>query len=663
MNKKSYWIWYWGDYEIFHITNVNMKREERGICRPPFWTLSTPFTNVVFRKSFESEKSGYVKVHVNGDGCVFLDGKVKPIREKLILDSGKHSISVSVLNPKGLPAVFVESDVCQSDGSWECNHAAGDFAPVGFNEYFDSPDKNPEDFPFAYENKEPVRIEKLETGILYDFGVELFGYLNIGNVNKEDKMCVCYGESYEEATDTEFSYLTEKLEGKSDYRLKQRAFRYIYIENANENLVVTADYEYIPYEKQGSFKCDNELFNEIYRASALTLHLNCREGFLDGIKRDRWVWSADAYQSARINSYLFGDKEIEQRTLVGLIGKEPVKLHINKIVDWSLFWFIMLKEHYNMYGDTEFLKRIYPMALKLLDYCEQDFNEDGFIEEKPPEKRAGNGGVLIDHYGYCVLDREGAVGAAQMMMIEVYDSMACVSEAICEENGIFCEKRDDLIKKVNEYYWNDDLGAFIDSYKSGKNHISRHTNIFAIMFNIATETQKQSIIANVLKNDSVPPIKTPYFKGYELDALGKVGEFSEIENIIKSYWGDMISLGATTIWETYDPDKKGIEHYEMYGEKYHKSLCHAWGAGPVYLFGRYFLGVYPTSPGYKTFCVEPHLGSLKEIEGDVPVCGGMVKVSVNEKRVSVKSDIPGGKLLWNGKSYDIVAGEKLQIQR
>ena len=85
---------------------------------------------------------------------------------------------------------------------------------------------------------------------------------------------------------------------------------------------------------------------------------------MDGIKRDRWVWAGDTYQSARINRYLFADKEIEQRTLRGLIGKEPIEQHINTILDYSLLWIISLNEHYMTYADRVFLEKIFPMAQK-----------------------------------------------------------------------------------------------------------------------------------------------------------------------------------------------------------------------------------------------------------------------------------------------------------
>ena len=84
---------------------------------------------------------------------------------------------------------------------------------------------------------------------------------------------------------------------------------------------------------------------------------------------------------------------------------------------------------------------------------------------------------------------------------------------------------------------------------------------------------------------------------------------------------------------------KGTEHYAMYGSAYSKSLCHAWGSGPIFLLGRYCLGVYPTSPGYETYEVKPNTNFFKNFKGSVPIGKGRIvyvecvdgKISVTEK--------------------------------
>jgi hypothetical protein len=139
----------------------------------------------------------------------------------------------------------------------------------------------------------------------------------------------------------------------------------------------------------------------------------------------------------------------------------------------------------------------------------------------------------------------------------------------------------------------------------------------------------------------------------------KIGDFGYMKNMLDSYWGEMIRLGATTIWEEFDPTKKGIEHYEMYGGKYEKSLCHAWGASPIYLLGKYALGVKPTKPGYKEYIVCPHDVGLGAFKGSVPTKNGNIYVSFDGKKAEVVSEIDGGTLILGDKKYPIKKGMPL----
>ena len=162
----------------------------------------------------------------------------------------------------------------------------------------------------------------------------------------------------------------------------------------------------------------------------------------------------------------------------------------------------------------------------------------------------------------------------------------------------------------------------------------------------------------VLENDEVHQITTPYFEFFELCALCKMGKLTHMQKKVESYWGGMVKLGATSIWEQYIPEQTGIEHYGMYGQKYGCSLCHAWGGGPIYLLGRYCLGVYPTSVGYETFTVEPKRGMYKHIEGKVPLPeGGEVTVRMDTHSCTVITNRAGGTLILAGKEYPLPVGE------
>lgn len=652
MNNQAYWIWKYGDFEIFHSMLLHMRRVEREVVYPPYWRVDAPTPKVMFYCDYEGD-GGYLCVHANGDGYVKIGNALYSPGSRIELGKGKVTVCACIGKNGGFPAIFVESDVIPSGDGWyikENNHS--ERIPVGFDKYYDSPEKNPEVFPFQYEKMSPIVSESIDGGMLYDFGKETFGYLNLSGVSPAQKLGVFYGESREEALDVDHTYTLEWIEGKSEYKLTQRAFRYVFIKGASSSLTVDMDYEYLPLEKRGSFRCDNELFNKIWDVCAYTFHLNCREGFLDGIKRDRWVWGGDAYQCNHINNYLFFDPAIEQRTNLALIGKDPVNHHINGIVDYSFLYIIGLYEHYFAHGDADFLKRIYGKAVQLMRFCETRLNKEGFIEGAPADW------TFID---WSSIDKTGAVAAEQMLCVKAYESLAKISKVVGESGEEWAERSALMKQSIDKYYWDDEKGAYIDSYASGKRNVTRHANIFAIMFGIADETKVESIVKNVIKNDEITKITTPYFEGYELDVLASLGDFSFIEGMLDSYWGGMVRLGATTIWEGYDPTQSGARHYQMYWQRYDKSLCHAWGSTPIYLFGRYYLGVSPTSPAYETFKVEPNLGGLNEIEGTVPMKGGEVRIKMNKSHIEVTATKNGGTLIAAGKEYSLPANETVKI--
>lgn len=84
MNCKSYWIWHYGDYEIFHMMKLHLRREERGYHRPPFWKISTPYVTVKFKKEFSCDE-GYLICHINGNGHV--SSSIKKTRQGISSDT------------------------------------------------------------------------------------------------------------------------------------------------------------------------------------------------------------------------------------------------------------------------------------------------------------------------------------------------------------------------------------------------------------------------------------------------------------------------------------------------------------------------------------------------------------------------------------------------
>ena len=131
-------------------------------------------------------------------------------------------------------------------------------------------------------------------------------------------------------------------------------------------------YEFAPLDYRGAFRCNDEEINRIWEVAAYTLHLTTREVFLDGIKRDRWVWSGDAIQSYLMNYYLFFDSNTVTRTINLLRGKDPVTSHINTIMDYTFYWFMSIYDYYLYTGDLHFIKQIYPNMVSLWISCSEE---------------------------------------------------------------------------------------------------------------------------------------------------------------------------------------------------------------------------------------------------------------------------------------------------
>ncbi len=643
------WIWLDGDFEIYHNLQLHMRRDEYDYQFPPFWHLDTPEPNVVFRKECDTAEDGMIEVTTMGRGMLEIDGRRYPLNCCVPVQKGRHVIEAKVMSTE-LPCMLM-TGVIETDETWLCCTYGGPWQAAGTSPLFAPGEDTPLHFPFARRELEPRSVEEVDGGYLYDMGREVFA--EVWQEPDPDgwvtEATIRFGESREEAL-SEKAIVQQSWHEFSAPMTECCAFRYFWVD-AEMDLTVTEHLADMPC--RGYFRCSDEEINRIWQVSKRTFHLCSREFFLDGIKRDRWVWSGDAYQSAFINRYSFADADIVRRTLVALRGKDRVYHHINTILDYSFYWIMALADHYEATGDIAFIRRMYGKAESLMAYCLARLDENGFAVNE------GNGWVFID---WADMDKEYAVCAEQMLLTRALQSMANLAKLTGWDGSGYLARYEQLRTAVDAFFWDEEKGAYIDSYASGKRNVTRHANIFALLFGYADDEKRRRIMKNVLFNDDVPAISTPYFKYYELDALCQAGDLTEVLRRMRAYWGAMLREGATTFWEEFDPKKKAEAQYGMYGDPFGKSQCHAWGASPIYLLGRWYLGVRPTSPGWETFEVAPQLGGLRWMEGAVPLPGGHeVRIQAADEICKVFATCDGGTLCWKGEKYDIIGGAELTI--
>lgn len=674
VSNEATWIWYPGDYELWLGNKLNNCRTERGTFFPPFWKTDSHYVMVEFSTQIDLKEAETIEIHTEGRYNVKLDGKFYPgMPEKVLLPAGKHSLNIKINNLEKVPALFVKGKTVNSGPLWKATFEdkewiddSGKTSDKSGTVYvqagswnFNTPEALPSAHKLATTPMKPVGKQVAGKGILIDFGKETMGFPVFSEINGNGLIKIYYGESREEALDTIDGELTDRIEVKGSTQelvlSDSKAFRYLYIETEG-NLTygdVSMLYEYMPIEYKGSFKCNDELINKIWEVGAYTMHLTTRDFFLDGCKRDRWVWSGDAYQSYLMNYYLFFDSPAVQRTMYLLRGKDPVTSHINTIMDYTFYWFLGVYDYYMYTGDSEFIAQMYPKMQSMMEYVLGRRNNRGLVEGL-----AGDW-IFIDWAdGY--MEKKGEVSFEQLLFARSLETMAMCAKVI--DKGADVIKYENLASEVKKIllneFWDDKKHAFIHGKVNGNSDgaVTRYTNMFAVFFNYLNETKKQEVKKNVILNDSIMKISTPYMRFYELEAMCSMGETDYVIKEMRNYWGGMLKEGATTFWEKYNPEEKGVQHLAMYQRPYRKSLCHAWGASPIYLLGKYFLGVKPVAPGYSKFEIRPVLGDLKWMEGNVPTPNGKIHVRMDKKTIKVSASEGEGYIYFKGKSPKASSG-------
>ena len=654
------WIWYPGDFEVWLGNQFNNRRTERGAMFPPFWKQDSHWPTVEFSTTVELAEAETIHIKAEGLFNFMLDGKLQfGMPDEFLIPVGAHRLNFKVWNQSTPPALFIKGMTIHSNSSWLATyedkiwidengvaHGSGIYVPAAqWN--FDRMDTPPSDYRLPTLRQEPVAQESIGEGMLYDFGRETFGYVRLSGLVGVAHLY--YGESREEALDKDHC---ETLDIVSTHQeLGSKAFRYVYVETADNSHYdsLSMDYEYAPYDENhsGTFACSDKLLNKIWEVGAYTMDLTTREFFLDGIKRDRWTWSGDAIQSYLMNYYLRFDTECVKRTIRQLRGKDPVTAHINTIMDYTFYWFKSILDYYQYTGDLTFISEMYPKMCTLMDYVLERTNSDGLVEGKADDW------IFVDWVDF-PMHKRGVLAFEQILFYKALMTMhTCAT--LLHQTDPYQQLAENVIGKTRQLLWNDDCQAWEHAIEEGEiNHqITKFPNMFAILYDIVDDATKRNIVDSVLENNKIDPITTPYMRFYELEALCMMGRQTQVLQEIRNYWGGMLREGATSFWEKYIPSEQSTEHLAMYGRPYGKSLCHAWGASPVYLLGRYFLGIQPTQPGYATWEVRPYLADLEWMEGRVPTPNGIIHIRMERHYICIRSDEGRGRLYLGNRCFDI----------
>jgi hypothetical protein len=211
--------------------------------------------------------------------------------------------------------------------------------------------------------------------------------------------------------------------------------------------------------------------------------------------------------------------------------------------------------------------------------------------------------------------------------------------------ALYRQKAGQLKHTIQTKYWNAARKLYADTDE--KDVYSQHANALAILAGMVSPQDLPEVCRQLLNDNSLTQC-TIYFKYYLHQALAKGGLGNDYLKWL-DVWRDNIKMGLTTWAEVSDLPNS-------------RSDCHAWGASPNIEFFRIVLGIDSDAPGFRKIKIEPHLGSLTHVSGEIPHPNGKVAVAyaLDNGKWKIKIVLPAktsGTLIWKTKRYPLKAGE------
>jgi len=463
---------------------------------------------------------------------------------------------------------------------------------------------------------------------LLDFGREIHGTFRLYMGVPGAKLLIRLGESISEAINpiggeknaTNNHAVRDavfNVSAMSHVETAESGFRFVYVELLDETEVRVTSLEstLICYDtpEVGDFSCSDELVNRIYHTAAYTLRLCMQRYVWDGIKRDRLIWIGDMNTEIKTCLNLYGGSEVIKRSLDFVRDTTPVTDWMNGIPSYSVWWVVCHYDYFIGSGDFTYLKEQQSYLTDLLPRLASAVSENG--EEDLPEMKfidwPNRANIQATHAGLQGILRMGLLKGASMMELLGDHQTA----AICEASA-----------------------AKLLTVHTDPNG-SKQAAAFLTLAGIepAEEMAKKLLLPGGAKGYST------FLGYYTLKATAAAGRHQEALDTMRTYWGKMLELGATTFWEDFNMDwaenAYGIDSLPVEGKKdihgdfggycyvgLRHSLCHGWSSGPVSYLAEEVLGVRFIQPGGKVVTISPHLSDLSFAEGKVPTAFGPIWV-------------------------------------
>jgi Bacterial alpha-L-rhamnosidase C-terminal domain/Bacterial alpha-L-rhamnosidase 6 hairpin glycosidase domain len=417
---------------------------------------------------------------------------------------------------------------------------------------------------------------------------------------------------------------------------------------------------------QGFFLSSSKAFNTMYYDGAYTEQTDMQPAgtngasqpsVLDGAKRDRAIWSGDLKiegQGIADTLGTNGDNYVKQSLLTLITSSKQgsglnadtlfvTGPYSNSYSSWTLD---AATTYYRNTGDTAFAQQILPWLEGQLSY-DATLADSGGLIVTGPQISTTNGGYDWDFYDGA---KTGVVTEFNELYYQDLRDVAYIEANLgnTARAASYDQTADQVRDEINANLFDPATGTY---YLSESDHstLAQDANALAVLLGIAPADKVPGIVSALktlwgphgsepFSGTAYSNLISPYITAYEVEADYLAGDTADAERLLHLTWDQMIDpenpFFTGTMWENIGPDGTATEA--------RTSLAHGWASGPTPIMTGYVLGVQAVNPGYQTFTVTPHPGSLQWAEGAVPTPYGRIFVrwARHDRRLSLTVAVP-----------------------
>ena len=485
--------------------------------------------------------------------------------------------------------------------------------------------------------------------------------MSISEYNEPSRANVYLGPAHPFKTAVPVKYgNTYRLELNSEYYEGVR-FGWIHVRSFSSAWHITGIRlvcETKPANYNGSFSCSDTLLNRIWYNAAYTVKLNLMSTYFGSVlldRGDRHSWTGDAYTTQAASLVAFANYDFIKKNLSNTANDN------NGIRSYTLYWVQSLIDYYNYTGDVVTLRSYITNACAKLNDAYAVYGTNPGLGFYGWDERLGA--------GFENASCQESQNAYKMLSIRVWKEFALVMEKA---------GRNDLRDKYSQYAT--DKMALIRKNTSWFQSYGLHAGADAITTNLLTTSEQKGMYDKDFSNRINRLSFSPFNQFFIIQAYACMNKYDDALGSIRDLWGGAIKYGGTTVFEVYRPSwntivgQNGAVPNSQAG---YTSLCHPWAAGVAKWLSEEVLGIKPTSPGFATYDILPHLGrTLTTVSGKTPtplgdisaefdvstgICnvtapvGSVGRIGIPKVEKNISNIKINGVLAWDG-AYHSVSG-------